>query len=216
MKPYFPLSLSPPPTPPQYTNQLTEINETGKKTSLDLAGRCHPNLSKLGVKPGKPFPSWRSYLSAFSSPARPAVGRITVQVVEGMALPSADANGKADPYCRVEVTGYSRVPEKPSVVAEWRKEARYTMETTYVSATLCPVWRGAVMTLPITRSSDAILRLEVLDYDAIGAHTLLGTCEIPIEDLPLAENDLKGPFLVDNWYEMTLPGEVKTGYGNRR
>jgi hypothetical protein len=105
---------------------------------------------------------------------------------------------------------------QPSVVAEWKKESRYAMETTYVSATLCPVWRGAVMTLPITRSADAVLRLEVLDYDAIGSHTLLGTCEIPIEDLPLAEPDLKGPFLVDNWYEMTLPDQVKTGYGRRR
>jgi len=200
----------------EYTNQLTEINETGKKTSLDLAGRCHPKLSRLGVKPGKPFPTWRSYFRTFSSPSRPAVGRITVQVVEGMAFPAADANGKADPYCRVEISGYSRVPEKPSVVAEWKEESRYSMETTYVSATLCPVWRGAVMTLPIIRSSDAVLRLSVFDYDAIGSHTLLGTCEIPIEDLPLSPSDLKGPFLVDNWYEMTLHGEVKSAYGRRR
>jgi len=119
-----------------------------------------------------------------------------------MSLPPADANGKADPYCRVTVTGYSRVPEKPTVSAEWVGSSRFSMDTTYVSATLCPVWRGAVFTLPVVRSEGCVVRFEVFDYDAIGSHTMLGILEVPMEDLPLAEEDLMGRGEVDNWYEM--------------
>ena len=103
-----------------WTNQLAETVVSGGKTAVEKAGKCHPQLSKLKVKPGRKLPSAVKILSA-PSKLRPAIGRITIQLVEAMALPPAHANGKADPYCRVSITGYSRLPEKPSVEAEWTK-----------------------------------------------------------------------------------------------
>jgi len=93
------------------------------------------------------------------------------------------------------------------LVQEWREEERFEMETQYVSATLCPVWRGAIFTLPVIRTCGGTLRITVRDWDAIGKHVVLGMCEIPLEDLPNVYDERSGKagFEVDNWYELQQP-----------
>ena len=72
------------------------------------------------------------------------------------------------------------------------------------------------MTLPLIRTCGAVIRIQVLNYDSIGAHTLLGWCEIPVSSLPSSPPDKDVPYLIDNWYELEMPRTVKYGFGKRR
>ena len=191
-----------------WTNQI-QSDSTKSNGGGGKFGKFHPALESLSVDPQESplLPTLSSYLP-YSNPfkaadpsLRPACGRITVTVLSALSLPSTDANGKADPYCRITMTGYSRNPLKPKLIQEWRKDSRFELETHYVSATLCPVWRGATVTLPVIRTCGGTLRIAVHDYDAIGKHEVLGMCEVPLEDLPNVYDPGGGPaaFEVDNW-----------------
>jgi len=63
----------------EYTEQLKTLNETGRKTTEDMAGKCHGRVSALRVKPGRVFPGFREYFRGGDK--RPGIGRVTVQVV---------------------------------------------------------------------------------------------------------------------------------------
>ena len=159
--------------------------------------------------------SWLSQLAAPSSSSsssprapRPAIGSVTIQILEALSLPPVDVHGKADPYCVVTLTGRSVDPLLPGLqYREWDSSSAVSLETGYVSSTLCPVWRGGVCTLPVKISADAFVRVRVYDYEALPGveHTLLGICEIPLADLP---NDYKASresgevFYVEGWYEL--------------
>ena len=87
------------------------------------------------------MPHWRHYLTS-NAGKRPAIGRITVEIIEAMALPIVDmANGKADPYVKATITGYDR--DMRWTLREWLSSKRFSLHSNYCTATLSPQWRGA-------------------------------------------------------------------------
>lgn len=218
-------------TPPSYYYSDSYATDYG-------LGQVHPalNVEGVGINPFlRRLPSWNKYIcyrdgsgifetmlkkswlshllsnssSSYSPRApRPAIGSVTIQILEALSLPPVDVHGKADPYCVVTLTGRSMDWQLPGVqLREWDPSAAVSLETGYVSGTLCPVWRGGVCTLPVRMSADAFVRIRVYDYEALPGveHTLLGICEIPLADLP---NDYKASresgevLFVEGWYEL--------------
>ena len=186
-----------------------------------LPGKVHSSCEKLGVGTIGKLPHWRNFFTMKIN-ERPAVGRITIELLEAIALPSVNMlNAKVDPYVRATVTGYDR--DMLWTLREWMPEKRYQLCSGYVSATLCPRWRGpgmkggVLLTLPIISTAGAVLRLEVLDHDVIrnarGKDIVLGMVEIPLSDLPNANLRQPGGF------RMTSNGEKKSllydGYCDR-
>ena len=73
-----------------------------------LPGKVHEACKTLGVGVVGRLPHWKTFLQP-QLEDRPAVGRLTVEVIEALALPSVDlVNGKVDPYVRATITGYDR------------------------------------------------------------------------------------------------------------
>ena len=186
-----------------------------------LPGKVHSACQKLGVGTIGKLPHWRNFLTMKIN-ERPAVGRITIELLEAIALPSVNMlNAKVDPYVRATVTGYDR--DMLWTLREWMPEKRYQLCSGYVSATLCPRWRGpgmkggVLLTLPIISTAGAVLRLEVLDHNVMrnarGKDIVLGVVEIPLSDLPNANLRQPGGF------RMKSNGEKKSlfydGYCDR-
>jgi hypothetical protein len=67
-------------------------------------GKINPSCDELGVGIHGSLPHWQSYLT-FNPSKRPAVGRITVEVIEALALQRMDFNLKSNPYVRATVSG---------------------------------------------------------------------------------------------------------------
>ncbi len=180
------------------------------------------------------LPHWRNFLTTNIN-QRPAVGRITIELLEAIALPSANMlNGKVDPYVRATVTGYDR--DMRWTLREWMPEKRYQLCSGYVSSTLCPRWigrgrkGGILLTLPIISTAGAVLRLEVLDHNlmrnARGKDVILGVVEIPLSDLPNANLRQTGGIKInssrkkknllydgycDRWYRLLSNDHAKSG-----
>lgn len=187
-----------------------------------LPGKVHSECQRLGVGVIGKLPHWKTFLT-MNPEQRPAVGRITVEVLEALALPSVDmVNGRVDPYVRATVTGYDR--DIKWTLREWLSSNRYSICSGYCSATLSPQWRGSgrkggeLLTLPVISTAGAVLRLEVLHYNVLtnsrGKDTVLGVVEIPLSDLPNA--NLRHP----GGIEYTSPdGKIKSlafdGYCDR-
>lgn len=155
-----------------------------------LPGKVHHACHQLGVGVMGKLPHWKTFLT-FNVDERPAVGRITIEVMEAIALPSANMlNGTVDPYVRATITGYDR--DMLWTLREWMHNKRHSLCSGYVSSTLSPQWRGSgrkggeLLTLPIISTAGAVLRLEVLDYSAMKKDLVLGVVEIPLSDLPNA------------------------------
>ncbi len=195
-----------------------------------LPGKVHGMCRQLGVGVVGKLPHWKTYLR-LAPEMRPAVGRLTVEVIEAIALPSVDlVNGKVDPYVRATITGYDR--DMRWSLRQWLSSKRYSLCSRFCTATLSPVWRGAgrkggeLLTLPVISTAGAVLRLEVLHYNVLtnsrGKDTVLGYVEIPLSDLPNANlrepggiavetSDGKRTTLmfdgyVDRWYRL-VPSE---------
>lgn len=80
----------------------------GKSHVTTLPGKVHEACKTLGVGVVGRLPHWKTFLQP-QLEDRPAVGRLTVEVIEALALPSVDLlNGKVDPYVRATITGYDR------------------------------------------------------------------------------------------------------------
>ena len=159
---------------------------------------------------------------------RPAVGRITVEVLEAIALPSADMlHGKVDPYVRATITGYDR--DMSWTLREWMPQKQYSLCSGYVSSTLSPQWRGPgrkggeLLTLPIISTAGAVLRLEVLDFNLMQKDSVVGVVEIPLSDLPNANLRQPGGITIntngknknlmydgycDRWYRLLSADQV--------
>lgn len=162
-------------------------------SSITLPGKVHPACRLMGVGVLGKLPHWKNYLS-FKPESRPAVGRISIELIQGLALPTVDMRGTADPYVRATITGYDR--DMRWNLKEWLPEKRYSLCGVYCSRTLSPVWRGKgrrggeLLTLPVISTAGAVLRLEVLDYDVMsnsrGRDKLLARVEIPLSDIPNA------------------------------
>ena len=119
--------------------------------------------------------------------------------MQALALPCADeVTGKSDPYVRATLTGYGYT--RDIFIKEWKAQSRYSLDSSFCSGTLSPVWRGTglkggeVLTLPVISTAGAILRLEILHYDVFTngfgrSHAndrVLGIVEIPLSDFPNA------------------------------
>lgn len=159
-----------------------------------LPGKVHSECQRLGVGVIGKLPHWKTFLT-MKPDQRPAVGRITIEVLEALALPSVDmVNGRVDPYVRATLTGYDR--DIKWTLREWLSSNRYSICSGYCTSTLSPQWRGSgrkggeLLTLPVISTAGAVLRLEVLHYNVLtnsrGKDTVLGVVEIPLSDLPNA------------------------------
>jgi len=167
-----------------------------------LPGKVHPCCHRLGVGVIGKLPHWKNYVSfssfttsSSSADSLPAVGRLTVEVLEAMALPSVDmVKGIVDPYVRATITGYDR--DLCWILREWLPNKRFSMCSGYCTSTVNPQWRGCgrkggeLLTLPVISTAGAVLRLEVLHYNVMtnarGKDSVLGLVEIPLSDLPNA------------------------------
>jgi hypothetical protein len=195
----------------------------GRHTRSDstcLLGKIHESCTNQGVGTMGVLPDWKNYVS-FCRDARPAVGRITIEVMEALALKRIDLNLKCNPYVRATITGYDYDLEWNLV--EWDEKYRFSLTTSYCSSTLSPVWRGPgkmggqLLTLPVVSSSSAVLRLEALHFDGItnaaGVDTVIGMVEIPLSDIPNAnlrtsEEPLMSGYdgFVERWFHLETRG----------
>ena len=173
--------------------QSTTLRNVQTK-SIVIPGKVHEQCHRMGVGVMGKLPHWKNYLNP-ASDRRPAVGRISIEVIEAMALPTVDIlNGKVDSYVRATITGYDR--DMRWDLNEWLPNKRYSLCSSYCSATLSPQWRGPggrggeVLTLPVISTAGAVLRLEVLHYDIMtnsrGRDVVLGFVDIPLSDIPNA------------------------------
>jgi len=159
-----------------------------------LPGKVHSACHRLGVGVIGKLPHWKNYIG-FSADQRPAVGRLTVEVLEAMALPSVDkVNGIVDPYVRATITGYDR--DFKWFLREWLPRKRFSLCSGYCTSTVSPLWHGCGrsggerLTLPVISTAGAVLRLEVLHYNVLtnarGKDSVLGIVEIPLSHIPNA------------------------------
>ena len=206
------------------TPQTFKNKRDQRKDSTRFLGKVHESCISQGVGIMGVLPNWKNYFT-FNQQRRPAVGRITVEIVEALALKRMDLTLKCNPYVRATITGYDYDLEWNLV--EWEKENRFTLTTSYCSSTLSPVWRGPgrkggqVLTLPVVSSSGAILRLEVLHFDGItnaaGVDPVIGIVEIPLSDLPnsnLRKSESVGSQgyngFVERWFHLETPPNLDT------
>ena len=134
-----------------------------------------------------------------------------VQVVSALGLPSADANGKSDPFCIAELTPAGR------------GEPRERRETKTAMRTLDPVWgesfsfalNSRVAKERLVRSasnanseyhnkghSPLHLRISVCDWDQVTKRELLG--EVLVDVVSLARDSM-----VDKWFPVGLTRGAK-------
>ena len=134
----------------QSKNLHRRISGIGQSSNAVLPGKVHNDCGRLGVGVIGKLPHWKNYI-AWDRDRRPAVGRITIELLEALALPSIDVNGKSDPYVRATITGYDK--DMRWNLKEW--STTFSLSTTYRLGTLAPVWRGSgrkggeLLTLPV-------------------------------------------------------------------
>ena len=190
-----------------------------------FSGKVHSQCAPLGVGKFGMLPHWRNWCN-INNDKRPAIGRLTIELIQALSLPSADeVTGKSDPYVRATITGYDLT--RDLFIAEWMLDKRYSLHSSFCSGTLSPVWRGSglkggeLLTLPVISTAGAILRLEIFHFDVFSndhsSDKALGIIEIPLSDLPNANSRTHDAVeydgFVDRWYHVnTLVEEiVETG-----
>lgn len=92
------------------------------------------------------------------------MGTLRVDVLDGQDLPSADRNGKSDPYCKFELNG----------------EEIY--KTKVQKKTLQPVW-NEFFEVAVPSRTAAKLTVDVYDYDFADKPDFLGAAHINLESL---------------------------------
>ncbi|GAA5987383.1 hypothetical protein JCM10908_001933 [Rhodotorula pacifica] len=90
-------------------------------------------------------------------------GNIRIDLLDGKGLPSADRNGKSDPYCIFELNG----------------ERVYKSEI--VKKTLAPVWNEK-FEMHVQSREKAEFLVEVHDWDRVGSSDKLGRALIDLDD----------------------------------
>ncbi|GAA5905720.1 hypothetical protein JCM8208_000876 [Rhodotorula glutinis] len=91
-------------------------------------------------------------------------GVVRVELVDGKGLPSADRNGKSDPYCEF-----------------WLNDER-VHKSEIVKKTLAPVWNERFEVQVPSREAAKFI-VEVHDWDRVGASDKLGRAQIDLRDL---------------------------------
>ncbi|RDA89729.1 hypothetical protein CP533_6852 [Ophiocordyceps camponoti-saundersi (nom. inval.)] len=92
------------------------------------------------------------------------MGKLRVDILDGVDLPSADRNGKSDPYCRFELNGSD------------------VYKTKIIKKTLSPVWNECFeVNVPSRTAADFVVN--VYDYDFADKPDFLGAAVINLASL---------------------------------
>jgi len=156
-----------------FWKSVVKFNFKKKTRTQKRSSKAPEETSDVAVTPSHRAP-----------PPTLAIGILKISCVEAIALPSTTLDNKSCPYCRVTITGYD-IDERTQDLYEFAREHRFELRTDSVSGTLCPVFRGGVMTLPIVRTRGTVVRIEVLDSSDVlgGVERLLGGVEIDVKEL---------------------------------
>lgn len=101
------------------------------------------------------------------------MGNLRVDVLDAMELPSADSNGKSDPYCKFELNGQD------------------VFKTKVQKKTLHPAW-NEFFEVPIPSRTAAKFNLKVMDWDFADKPDFLGGADINLEHLePFKAQEVK-------------------------
>ena len=101
------------------------------------------------------------------------MGKLKVDVLDGSDLPSADRNGKSDPYCKFELNGQE------------------VFKTKVQKKTLQPVW-NEFFEVSVPSRTAAKMRFDVYDYDFADKPDFLGAAEINLATLdPFQASEMK-------------------------
>ncbi|GKT83557.1 C2 domain-containing protein [Colletotrichum tofieldiae] len=92
------------------------------------------------------------------------MGTLRVDVLDAQDLPSADSNGKSDPYCKFELNGED------------------VYKTKVQKKTLHPAW-NEFFEVPVPSRTAAKFKVTVWDYDFADKPDFLGAAEINLEQL---------------------------------
>lgn len=92
------------------------------------------------------------------------MGNLRVDVLDAQDLPSADSNGKSDPYCKFELNGQE------------------VYKTKVQKRTLTPVW-NEFFEMPVASRTAAEFNVKVYDYDFADKPDFLGAAAINLEQL---------------------------------
>src|SRR3569833_1949040 len=101
------------------------------------------------------------------------MGNLRVDVLDATDLPSADSNGKSDPYCKFELNGQE------------------VFKTKVQKKTLTPVW-NEFFEVPVPSRTAAKFKVTVYDYDFADKPDYLGAADINLEQLdPFQAQEMK-------------------------
>lgn len=109
------------------------------------------------------------------------MGNLRLDILDGVDLPSADRNGKSDPYCRFELNGED------------------IFKTKVIKKTLSPTW-NEFFEVPVPSRTAAKFKCTVWDYDFADKPDLLGSTDVNLAQLE--------PFKA---YEAQYPLDGKSG-----
>ena len=208
-------------------NLVTRRKGSEKFRDVAFSGKVHSQCIPLGVGVFGKLPHWRNWLNVYGN-QRPAIGRLSIELMQALSLPSADdVTGKSDPYVRATITGYDFT--RDFYITEWMPEKKYSLQSSFCSETLSPVWRGSglkggeLLTLPVISTAGAVLRLEIFHYDMFSSdHSedkMLGIVEISLSDLPNANsrkrNEMEYDGFVDRWYHVNTHIDEHAEIGQR-
>ncbi|KAH0796506.1 C2 domain containing protein [Histomonas meleagridis] len=120
---------------------------------------------KIHISPSD-IPAWQG--TPVPPPPLPASDKLTLHVhlIQGFNIPAVDANGKADPYCTLSFIG--------------RKEV---VKSRILNKTLNPCWDDQLKLDVLSLGSD-ILRIELMDHDAVGKDDKISIYDIPLNTIP--------------------------------
>ncbi|KAG7120030.1 hypothetical protein HYQ44_004526 [Verticillium longisporum] len=160
--------------------QAVEGNEKDKESTiaklqgntLDTLKQClnNPTMLKLNDKDGRPSNVKVSLkyipvkMKLDPSESINNMGTLRVDVLDAEDLPSADRNGKSDPYCKFELNG----------------EEVY--KTKVQKKTLHPVW-NEFFEVPVPSRTGADFKVVIWDYDFADKPDLLGSADINLEHI---------------------------------
>ncbi|KUI53896.1 hypothetical protein VP1G_01297 [Cytospora mali] len=101
------------------------------------------------------------------------MGNLRVDVLDAMELPSADSNGKSDPYCKFELNGQD------------------VFKTKVQKKTLHPAW-NEFFEVPVPSRTAAKFSVKVMDWDFADKPDFLGGADINLEQLdPFKAQEVK-------------------------
>lgn len=101
------------------------------------------------------------------------MGNLRVDVLDAMELPSADSNGKSDPFCKFELNGHE------------------VFKTKVQKKTLHPAW-NEFFEVPVPSRTAAKFSVKVMDWDFADKPDYLGGAEINLEQLePFKAQEVK-------------------------